>query len=226
MGKRFRLGRTTTGDGIEIVGLVENGKYQSLGEDPTAAVFVPLAQNYNPWTTLVARTPLPPGEALRAIRKVIAEMDPALALFNIGTLKDQLALPLFPARVAAVVVGAFGLVAMALAATGVFALMAYAVSRRTREIGLRMALGAQAGQVLSVVLRRTVTLWFAGTLIGTGIALVAGRALSAVLYGVSGRDPLAYGAALALMAAVAFLACWYPALRAVRIDPARTLREE
>jgi predicted permease len=226
IGKQFRFGRTMEADPIEIAGVVEGGKYQSLGEDSSAAVFLPLAQSYNSWTTLVVRTPLPPQEAINAMRRVITQMDPTIALFNVGSLKDQLALPLFPARVAAMLLGTFGLLGMVLAATGVFASVAYAVSRRTREFGIRMALGAHAGQVLAIVLRRTATLWLAGAVIGTVIALGAVQILSAVLYGVSPRDPVAYATALALMAAVALLACWYPAQRAVRIHPARTLRAE
>jgi ABC-type antimicrobial peptide transport system permease subunit len=133
---------------------------------------------------------------------------------------------LFPARIAASVLGAFGLLAIVLAATGVFGLMAYAVSRRAREIGIRMALGARAGQVLELVLRRTVMLCVMGVIVGTGIAFGGGSVLSSVLYGVSPRDPVTYCLALLLMIAVALLACWYPAQRAIRIDPARTLREE
>jgi ABC-type antimicrobial peptide transport system permease subunit len=122
--------------------------------------------------------------------------------------------------------GVFGVLAMVLAATGLFALMAYSVARRMREIGIRMALGARPAQVLSSVLRRTMVLCIAGISIGTVITLAAGRLLSAILYGVSPRDPLTYAAALLLMIAVALVACWNPAARAIRIDPARMLREQ
>jgi ABC-type antimicrobial peptide transport system permease subunit len=160
------------------------------------------------------------------LRKALLDLDPELTLFNTGSLKDQLSLPLFPARAAAIVLGVFGVLAMVLAATGLFALVASVVARRTREIGIRMALGAQPAQVLSSVLRRTVVLCAAGISLGTVVTLAAGRLLSAVLYGVSPRDPATYGMALALMIGVALLACWNPAARAVRIDPARALREQ
>jgi ABC-type antimicrobial peptide transport system permease subunit len=160
------------------------------------------------------------------LRKAVLDLDPELTLFNTGSLKDQLALPLFPARFAAIVLGVFGLLAMALAATGLFALMSYAVSRRTREIGIRMALGARPAQVLSTVLKRTLILCAAGISIGTIATLAAGRLLTAILYGVSPRDPATYTAAILLMAAVALVASWNPAARAVHIDPARTLREQ
>jgi predicted permease len=224
LGKRVRLGD----QGVEIIGVVETGKYEYLGEDPHPAMFLPIAQTGpgSKLTTLVARTPLPAQQATDLLRKAVLDLDPELTLFNTGSLKDQLSLPLFPARAAAIVLGVFGVLAMVLAATGLFALVAYAVARRTREIGIRMALGAQPVQVLSSVLRRTVVLCAAGISLGTVVTLAAGRLLSAVLYGVSPRDPATYGMALALMIGVALLACWNPAARAVGIDPARALREQ
>jgi predicted permease len=226
LGRRFRYGNDPKARQLEIVGIVEDGKYESLNEDPMPAVFEPLAQNYNAATTVVLRTDLPPGEATDSLRRIIGEMDPSLPLFNTGSLREQLAYPLFPARVAAVVLGAFGLIAMALAATGVFAVVAYAVSRRTREIGIRMALGADARQVVRLVLFRTGGLSLAGLAVGAAIALAAGQALSAVLYEVPPTDPPAYAVALALMIATIAASCWLPARRATRIEPSRSLREE
>jgi predicted permease len=222
LGKRIRMGSGQ----LQITGVVETGKYEFLGEDPHPAVFLPIAQSELGWTTLVARTPLPAEAATALLRKAVLDLDPELTLFNTGSLKDQLALPLFPARFAAIVLGVFGLLAMTLAATGLFALMSYAVSRRTREIGIRMALGARPAQVLSTVLKRTLVLCAAGISIGTIATLAAGRMLTAILYGVSPRDPATYAAAILLMAAVALVASWNPAARAIHIDPARTLREQ
>ncbi len=222
LGKRVRLG----GKGVEIIGVVETGKYESLGEDPHPAVFLPIAQTGTGWTTLVARTPLPTRQATDLLRKAVLDLDSNLTLFNTGSLQEQLALPLFPARAAAIVLGVFGVLAMVLAATGLFALVAYAVARRVREIGIRMALGARPGQVLYTVLRRTVVLCIVGISIGTISTLAAGRLLSAVLYDVSSRDPVTYATAILLIIAVALLACWNPAVRAVRVDPAGALREQ
>jgi ABC-type antimicrobial peptide transport system permease subunit len=154
------------------------------------------------------------------------DLDPETTLFNVGSLKDQLALPLFPARITAIVLSVFGLFAMTLAATGLFALVAYSVSRRKREIGIRMALGARQTQVLSSVLGRTLMLCTIGVAPGSALTFGAGRLLSAVLYGVSPRDPATYATAILLMSGVALLAYWQPAARAIHIDPARTLREE
>ncbi len=226
LGKRIRLGENPSDEGVEVVGVVEDGKYEFLGEAPHPAIFLPLAQVGTRFTTLVARSSLPSQQMTELLRKAVLDLDPELTLINAGGLKDQLALPLFPVRIAAVVLSVFGVLAMVLAATGLFALIAYAVSRRTREIGIRMALGARRGQVLSSVLARTLLLCSAGTLTGALVALGAGRVLSTVLYGVSPRDPATYVVAILLMTGVALLACWHPAMRAIRIDPARTLREE
>lgn len=212
--------------GFQIAGVVETGKYESLGEDPHPAIFLPIAQTGTGWTTLLARTSLPAQQVTEMLRNTVLDLDPHLTIFNAGSLKEQLALPLFPARAAAIVLGVFGVLAMVLAATGLFALMAYSVARRTREIGIRMALGARPVQVLSSILRRTLILCLAGILIGTIITLAAGRLLSAILYGISPRDPATYATALLLMIAVALIACWNPAARAVHVDPVRTLREQ
>lgn len=224
IGKRLRLG--TRDKGIEIVGVVETGKYEFLGEDPHPAIFLPIAQTGTGWTTFVARTFLSAQQATELLRKAVLDLDPQLTLFNTGSLEDQLAFPLFPARAAAIVLGVFGVLAIVLAATGLFALVAYSVSRRTREIGIRMALGARATQVLSSILRRTLALCAIGLLIGTATALIAARLLSSILYGISPQDPAAYATALLIMAAVSLIACWNPASRAVHVDPARTLREQ
>lgn len=222
LSKHLRVGDKV----FEIIGVVETGKYESLGEDPHPAVFLPIAQTGIGWTTLVARTSLPPQQATEMLRKTVLDLNPDLTLFNVGSLKAQLALPLFPARAAAIVLGVFGVLAMVLAATGLFALVAYSVARRLREIGIRMALGARPGQVLSSVLRRTVILCAIGISVGTLITLAAGKLLSAVLYGVSPRDPITYVTALGIMIAVALVACWHPAVRAIRVDAARALREQ
>jgi putative ABC transport system permease protein len=113
-----------------------------------------------------------------------------------------------------------------LAATGVYGVMAYAVSRRTREIGIRMALGARPGLVLGVVLRRTAILVASGTVAGVALALVAGGVFSQILYGISSRDPLTYSFAIVGMAVISALACWVPAMRAIRVDPVTALRTE
>jgi predicted permease len=226
LGKHVRLTTDASDKGVEIVGVVETGKYDYIGEDPQPVVFLPIAQTGTAWTTLIARTRLPTQQATELLRKSVLDLDPDLTVFNAGSLRDQLALPLFPARAAAIVLGIFGVLATVLAATGLFALVAYGVSRRTHEIGIRMALGARPAQVLSSVMARTLVLCAVGISIGTGVTFAAARLLSAILYGISPRDPGTYLTAILLLSAVGLLACWPPAVRAVRIDPARALREE
>lgn len=224
IGKRFRHGKE--GKWKQIVGVVEDGKYRSLGESPSPTVFEGIEQFWRSNITLVARSPLTEAETTRQLRRAVAELDPSLTIYDAGSVTSSLALALFPARLVAVVLASFGLLAVVLAATGVYGIMAYAVSRRTREIGIRMALGAAPAQVLRVVLLRTAILLGAGTAIGLAMALAGGQFFAQVLYGVSARDPFTYACAIGLMAAVALVACWVPARRAIKVDPLTALRTE
>ena len=224
IGKRFSIG--PDGPMIEIVGVAQDGKYASLSEAPRIAYWTPRELTYNPSSALVARTRLNGPQALQMIRSAVRELDPNVSLYAMGTLTGQLDLPLFPARVAASALGSFGLLALILAATGIYGVMAYAISRRTREIGIRMAIGAAQPQVLSLVLRHALLLIGSGTALGLAAALIAGRLLSQILYGIQSTDPLTFGIVFLLMLAVATLACWIPARRAILIDPMRALRQE
>jgi ABC-type antimicrobial peptide transport system permease subunit len=127
---------------------------------------------------------------------------------------------------AAAALGAFGLLALILAATGIYGVMAYAISRRTREIGIRMAIGASPSQVLGLIARRALMLIGSGTIVGLAVAVAAGRFLERILYGVRASDPVTLAIVLSLMLAIAALACWIPARRAVRINPVTALRQE
>jgi putative ABC transport system permease protein len=224
IGKRFRHG--ATGKWIQIAGVVEDGKYGSLSESPGVAIFEPMAQRWSQDQTLIARSPMPETETVHLMRRAVLELDPSLTVFADGTLTSALGLALFPARMAAVVLGSFGALAVVLAATGVYGIMAYAVSRRTREIGIRMALGAAPSQVARLVLTRTAKLLAGGIAIGFALAFAAGEFFSVILYGVSAHDPITYLCAIAFMAAVAFVACWVPARRAIHVDPLTALRAD
>ena len=224
IGKRFR--HRTTGKWIQIAGVVEDGKYRSLGETPSPTIFEPIVQNWSPQQTLVARSLLPESETVRLLRRSVTELDPSLTVFGDGSLVSALGLALFPAKLVAVVLASFGLLAVVLAATGVYGIMAHAVSRRTREIGIRMALGAAPSQVARVVLARTARLLAVGIALGFALAFATGKFFGQILYGISAHDPLTYLCAVALMAAVAFIACWAPARRAIQTDPLKALRAE
>ena len=224
LGKRFRHG--TTGEFRQIVGIVEDGKYRSLSDKPSPTVFQCMEQRWDSNNTLIARSPLPEAETARLLRRAVAELDPSLTIYDAGSLTSALALALFPAKLVAVVLGSFGFLAVVLAATGVYGIMAYAVSRRTREIGIRMALGAAPGQVLRVVLTRTGILLAIGATAGFAMAYAAGQFFGQILYGISAHDPLTYLSALLLMVLVAFVAVLAPARRAISVDPLTALRTE
>ncbi len=211
---------------LTVAGVVEDGKYQSLNDENEPVLFWPMFQQYENATTLVARSRLPAGQLIGTLRKAVRAMDPAMPLFDVATLEDHLALPLTPARVAASALGGFGFLAIVLAAIGVYGAMAYAVVRRTREIGIRVAIGATRRDVFALVMQRTAAVLGLGILCGTAVALVSGRFFGAVLYGISPDDPATYGIAIALMAAITFLACLIPLQRALAVDPACALREE
>jgi predicted permease len=224
VGRRFEHG--TNGPWREIIGVVENGKYRSLSESPMPAVFEPMEQDYSPNNNLIARSSLPEEQVTGMLRRAVMELDSSITLATQGSWTGQLGLALFPARIAAIVLGAFGVLAIALAATGVYGVTAYAVARRTREIGIRMALGAKPAEVIRVVLSHTALLVVTGGAIGVALALATGRFFGQILYGVLATDPLTYGVAISIMATVAFAACWLPARRAIAVDPVTALRTE
>jgi len=224
IGRRFRI--APDAKPIQIVGVAEDGKYFSLSEPRKPAWWGSTEIWYASNAALVARTSLQSSEALRLIQDASRELDPSLPLYSSGTLLQRLDLPLFPARMAAAALGAFGLLALILAATGIYGVMAYAISRRTREIGIRMAIGASQSQVLAIVARRALLLIGSGTIVGLAVALAAGRFLEQILYGVQPTDPLTLAIVLLLMLSIAALACWIPARRAMRINPVTALRQE
>ena len=175
---------------------------------------------------MVARTKGDPKTVLAAMQREMRNLDPTLPLYGLKTLKDHMKIPLFPAKIAAGALGSFGVLALVLAAVGIYGVMSYVVAGRTREIGLRMALGAQTGNVRSLILRQGMSLALIGAAIGLAIAFAATRFLKSVLYGVDAMDPTTFVGVTLLLAIVAMLACWIPALRARRVDPLVALRAE
>ncbi len=225
LGRRFST--STIKEPIEIVGVVENGKYYNLTDQAPIAFWMPLEISYKSKACVVARTRvIPPESIVPSIRALVREIDPSVALFATGSVDDQLTWTFFPARIAALALGAFGLLALVLSATGIYGVMAYAVSRRTREIGIRMAIGATRAQVLSSVARSAAILIGTGLVLGLAMALGAGRLLERILYGVKPNDPLTFAIVFAIMLAVGAAATFLPARRATRIDPMQALRME
>jgi macrolide transport system ATP-binding/permease protein len=210
----------------EIIGVCGDGKYNSLGEEPKAALFRPQWRDYSTAVSMVARTKGDPKTVLAAMQREMRNLDPTLPLYGLKTLKDHMKIPLFPAKIAAGALGSFGVLALVLAAVGIYGVMSYVVAGRTREIGLRMALGAQTGNVRSLILRQGMSLALIGATIGLAIAFGATRLLKSVLYGVDAMDPTTFIGVTLLLATVALLACWIPARRASRVDPMVALRAE
>jgi predicted permease len=226
VGKAFRHGPGANGPLVRVIGLVEDGKYESLTEAPQPALFWPIAQQYNATTTLVVKSPRPAAEVLKQIRRAVAAMDGRLPIYGAGSFASMLGFALFPMQAAAVTLGAFGILALVLAITGIHGFVAYAISRRTREIGVRIALGARPGAVLRFVLGRMAGLIAVGLAAGVLLSLAAGQALRSVIYGVSPGDPRLMALVLVALVSAAGLACWRPARRAVAIDPVNALRCE
>jgi len=224
VGKRFRQG--TQGKPVEIVGVVEDGKYESLTESQAPVVFWPLLQSYNSTTTLEVRSSIPATEMVREMRQVVAGLDPELPLYGTGSLDQMLGFAFFPTRAAAIALSAFGVLAIMLAVTGIHGLVSYAVARRVREIGIRMAVGAGSSQVLRLVLGRIAVLLAIGSAIGLVLALAAGQVLASVVYEASPRDPQILMAVLATIVILGLFSSWTPTRRALRIDPMAALRYE
>jgi len=226
VGRRLIEGRPGGGDSYEIVGVVETGKYRSLGENPRPVVFRSRHQHPGPRSTFVAYVRGNPPAALREIHDVTRALDPRLSLSRLQTLDQHLALALFPARATGLLFSIFGAVALLLAVSGLFGVIAYSVSQRTREIGIRMALGARRGKVVGMVLRQGLILAGTGTLMGLAGAFVATGLLRSLLFGVSPMDPVTFALVPLLLLAVALLACVLPARKAAQTDPMEALRCE
>ena len=224
IGQRFRLRPQSAW--VEIVGIVETGKHLALGEAPKPVVYLSMLQSYMGTSTVLVRSTLSDGQALGVVRAAAAELDPTLPLYGAESLSDHLALPLLPGRVAAAALWSFGALALLLCATGMYGIVAYSVSRRAREIGIRMAIGAGASRVVRLVVSRVAALLAVGAALGSLAAALVGPPMLRVLFGQVGGDSTSFALAVAALAAVALLACWSPTRRALRIDPAAALRSE
>lgn len=224
LGKRFRCG--PGGKLTEVVGEAEDGRYQSLADLDHPAFFVPIQQVYNSATIFEVRSNLPSDEITAKMRETFTELDPDLPLYSTGSLTQLLGFAFFPIKAAAIALSVFGILAAMLAITGIYGLVAYSVASRTREIGIRVAMGATSSEVIKLVGRRTAALLAGGSLLGLFLALAAGKVLSSVIYGASPHDPLVLFNVLLTIGALGVLSSWAPTLRALRIDPASALRRE
>ena len=210
---------------MTVVGVARDSKYRTLGEEPRPFVYVPIQQQYMPRTTIVARSTH--GQRLAAdLRKLLASMNPNLPIVTAQTFDDYAALGLIPQRVAASVSASLGIVGLLLAAIGIYGVTAYMVTSRTREIGIRMALGAQPRDVVGMVLRQGMALALIGVAIGLVLAAGASRLLGSLLFGVGPADPLAFGGSALVFCLIGLAACYVPARRATEIEATQALRYE
>ncbi|MCI0489235.1 MAG: ABC transporter permease [Blastocatellia bacterium] len=211
---------------IEIVGVAKDGKYWTIGEAPQPFIYSPLVQSYNSFTTLVVRTTSDSKAMISAIRSEVRNLDAHLPLYEIKTFAEHLELALFPARIAAALLGAFGILALTLAAIGIYGVTAYSVAQRTREIGIRVAIGAQPLDVLRLILKKGLVLALIGLTIGLAVAFVLTPLMADVLYGVSATDPVTFIGITLLLMLITLAACYVPARRASKVDPMVALRYE
>jgi predicted permease len=224
VGKRFHFfGETLL---REVVGVVRNTVVNAIGEEPQPLAYLPLTQDYAPAVTMQVRTSRRPEAVSATVRSQVQSLDTNLALTNMNTIGELIDQGLWAPRMGAGLLTVFGGLALLLAVVGVYGVLSYSVNQQTREIGIRMAMGAQTGRILGLVVGQGIRLAAAGLTLGLLIAFAAMRVLSSLLFGVSAHDPLIFGGISLVLATAAILACYIPARRATKIDPIIALRYE
>lgn len=222
LGRTVRLGERD----YTIVGMVPNGKYRTLGESPLPYMYMPHAQAWQDAMTIYIRTTGDPLDVAPALRSEVAALDANLPVSDLRTMNNALGTALLPARLTGTVIGVFGLLGLCLAAVGLYGVISYSVAQRTREIGIRVAVGAAHRQVLGLVMRQGMLLVAIGTAFGTAGSIAAWSLARGLLYGDATLDPATMFIVIAVLTAVAALAIWVPARRAARVDPVIALKSE
>ena len=225
IGKTFRT-RGSDGPLFEIVGVAADHKVLTIGEPPTPFLHIARTQRPNSYSAVIARTRSDAGTLLRDMRREMLALDPNLVFVENGTMAAEVATTLFPVRASAWLVSSVGVIAMLLAAIGLYGVIAYSVARRTREIGIRIALGAAPSAVLRQVMRQGLSVAVGGLLIGATLAIATAIAVTRALYGVGPADPVSWTAVVVIILSVSALANLIPAWRAARVDPSIALRTE
>jgi len=214
------------GEFLDVIGVARDGKYNTLGEDPLPFYYLPAGQHYRSDMTLMVRTVSDPKNSLTSLRGEIEALDRKLPITGVTTMVEHMGISLFPARMAGTLLGTFGLLALVLAAVGIYGIMSFSVSQRTHEIGIRMALGAGQGDVLQLVVGHGLLLAVMGIAIGLAAAFALTRFLSSMLYGVSATDTLTFVGVPIVLIMVTLFASYIPARRATRVNPTVALRYE
>jgi predicted permease len=220
--------RPETNAAYRVIGIARDAKYMFLGESPRPFFWRPLSQAYREQVFIEIASQGDLAALEHSVRTVVRELDPDLPLFDVRSMDEHLrnGRALFAVRLGAMFGGAFAFLALTLAAVGVYGVVSYSVNHRRREIGIRIALGALAANVIRLVIRQGMTLAAAGVVIGLALALAVTRLMATLLYGVQPSDPIAFGAAVMVLLAVVVAASWIPARRAARLDPVKALRTE
>jgi predicted permease len=224
LGKRFEA----RGSMWQVVGISQNGKYTAVGEDERPFFYLPLQQNFFSMRTIELRTSIDPEALITSVQQVIKTLDPTLPTFALTTMNDTLSSPngFMIFRMGALLASCIGGLGLIMAAVGVYGVVAFAATQRTREIGIRVALGATRTQVLKLVLRQAIWVVAGGTLVGLLATLGVSRGIANLIVGVSATDPLTFAAATIFLVVVALYACYVPARRAMKVDPMVALRYE
>jgi predicted permease len=225
IGKRFRLSEGTA-PWIEIIGVVADGKYQTLGEPPQRHVYLPSLQNFHSATTLVVHTSGNPHEYMQMVRSIVQKLDPDLPLTDVRTMNEHLAFAMYPVRTSALLFAIFGALGLLLAMIGVYGLLTFVVRQRTREVGIRLALGARSHDVVALVVRKSAWLLALGIGLGLSAAYATAGLMTGFLYGINGRDELTFMAAPIFLVLAATVATALPAHQVSRVDPIVALRTE
>jgi macrolide transport system ATP-binding/permease protein len=211
---------------VTVIAEVNTVKYQTLGEPPQAIVYFPLKQHYSPAVMLYVRTKGEPTKALPIVRSTVQSLAPSVPLLDVQTVSQVLVESLSAPRMGAELLGGFGVLALVLAAIGTYGVMSYSVNQRSQEIGIRMALGAQPGDVVRLILANGLAMVCAGVVVGLGLSSLLARSMGSLLYGIGAFDAPSFLITAALLIGVAMAACYIPARRAMRVDPIVALRYE